>query len=467
MVARASAEVIALVAAAATSIWVSRVIGVQNFGLFALAATALAFVQAITDGGLPSFGAQLIANDVASARSVWRGVARARAVGATLGVLGGATILIVTQIDLVPRALLIGALASLALTPLNASFALVAVGAIRWVAFVRALAALVTMSIAFLLVRSQADAPALAVLLVAPSVVMGICFLVLGSRLARREGRQQSDDPIPQSVRLWYARGFDYAKADLSLFVYMSADRFILYATGGAAVVGVYEAAYRIIQPFYAISTVVRESMFLSLAQDLGTPRLQGTVKRWISLMFIATIPVGPFLMLHAGWVIQLIYGPDYREAAIPLSILGWVITLGFVSGAIVLPFLSWDRGREYGNSILAGNVANLAGNLVLTPPFGTAGAALATLAAKLAVSLAGLKTFRTVSSVDIIRESGKFTAASAAATLASLVFTAVSGNEGAAIVAFGGTYWLALICAELMSRSRAVTVQDEPYARP
>jgi O-antigen/teichoic acid export membrane protein len=462
MKARAAAEVIALSAAAVTSIWVSRVVGVQYFGLFAVVATALAFLQAVTDGGLPSLGAQLIANDVASARAVWRGVARARAIGAALGVLCGAVMLSAIPLDAAPRALLIGALASLVLTPLNASFALVAVGAIRWVALVRALGALASMMIALLLIRSQADAPALSVLLVAPSAVMGICSLVLVSRLMPPEAPHRSEGMMPESVRLWYARGFDYAKADLSLLVYMSADRFILFATGGAAVVGIYEAAYRIIQPFYAISTVIRESMFLDLARDLGTPRLQGTLKRWISLMFTATIPVGPFLMLHSGWVIQLVYGPDYRDAALPLSILGWVITSGFISGAIVLPFLSWNRGREYGNAILAGNVTNLAGNLLLTPAFGPAGAALATVAAKLAVALAGLRTFSRTSSVAILGESVRFISASAAAALASLGIEAVSGDERAAIIAFGGTYWLALIWAEFASAGKVVTVRDE-----
>ena len=463
MIARAVAEVIALAAAAITSIWISRAVGVELFGLFAVVATALAFGQALTDGGLPSLGAQLIANNTLAARAVWRGVARARAVGAAIGIFTGTVMLSAISIDPQSRALLIGALASLALAPTNASFALVAVGAMRWVALVRALGALASMLIALLLIRSPADASALSLLLVAPSAVTGVCSLVLVPRLTPPEGRHQAEGVMPRSVRLWYARGFDYAKADLSLLIYMSADRFILYATGGAVVVGVYEAAYRIIQPFYAISTVVRESMFLDLARDLGTPRLQGTLRRWIRLMFTATIPVGPFFMLHSAWVIQLVYGPEYRDAAFPLAVLGWAITVGFVSGAIVLPFLSWNRGREYGNAVLAGNATNLVGNVLLTPSLGPLGAALATVAAKVAVALAGLRTFRSTSSVAILRESVRFLSASVAAALASMAIEVVSGDERAAIVAFGGTYGLVLIWAEFSSTLRVVTVRDEP----
>src|SRR4029077_20765013 len=126
--------------------------------------------------------------------------------------------------------------ASLALAPANSSFALVAIGAIRWVALMRALAALGSMVFALLLIRSPADAPALALVLFAPSAVMGICSLILVPFLTPREGRRGSEAVMPRSVRRWYAGGFDYAKADLSLLVYMSADRFILYGLGGAAV---------------------------------------------------------------------------------------------------------------------------------------------------------------------------------------------------------------------------------------
>src|SRR4029077_5042597 len=126
-----------------------------------------------------------------------------------------------------------------------------------------------------------------------------------------------------------------------------------------------------------------------------------------------------------------------YRDATLPLAILGWAITVGFLSGAVVLPFLSWNRAREYGNAILAGNVTNLVGNVILTPSLGPVGAALATVAAKIAVTLAGMRTFRSTSSFAIVRESGRYVGASVAAVAASVAVSAASGDERAAILAF------------------------------
>ena len=196
---------------------------------------------------------------------------------------------------------------------------------------------------------------------------------------------------------------FDYAKADVSLLVYMSIDRLLLFVSSGATVVGLYEAAYRLIQPFYALSTVIRESMFLQLARAIRGDHLAPTMKRWARAMFVPTIPVGPFLSLHGASVIAFVYGAGFANASVALAILGWAITIGFVSGAVVLPFLLWNLGREYGNAVLAGNITNVAANFVLIPPFGASGAAFATVAAKIAVAGVGLGTFRAALEFPII----------------------------------------------------------------
>ena len=246
---------------------------------------------------------------------------------------------------------------------------------------------------------------------------------------------------MPTSLEAWYRRGFDYAKADVSILVYMSADRLILFVTAGVTVVGLYEAASRLIQPFYALSTVIRESMFLELAHAIGGDRLAPTVRRWARSMFVATIPVGPFLWLHGAWVIALVYGAGFEGATLSLMILGWAITIGFVSGAVVLPFLSWNLGRQYGNAVLAGNITNVAANVLLTPALGGGGAALATVAAKVAVTASGLRPFRAISSFPILGYSMRYLGASIVAAIASAAAWLASGEELASILVFAFAY--------------------------
>jgi O-antigen/teichoic acid export membrane protein len=276
---------------------------------------------------------------------------------------------------------------------------------------------------------------------VIPGIVNAAGSTILLLRRGSPENRHEQGGSIPLTPGDWYRRAFDYAKADVSLLVYMSIDRLLLFATSGAVVVGLYEAANRLIQPFYALGTVIRDSMFLDLARGIRTDHLAATLKRWARWMFVATIPVGPFLSLHGAWVVAVVYGPTFVDATVPLAILGWAITIGFVSGAVVLPFLSWNLGREYGNAVLAGNITNVAANVVLIPPLGATGAALATVAAKVAVTVFGLGPFRATSKFPILGWSMRYLMASGVSAIASAAIWVASGQELPAILAFGMAY--------------------------
>jgi O-antigen/teichoic acid export membrane protein len=361
------------------------------------------------------------------------------------------------------KVLLVASVVGLAISPMNAMYVVVAIGAIRSLALVRTIGALVSTLIAVMFIRTKEDTVALALLLVVPGIVnaLGSTMTILRHEPPRH--RLKDGASMPATPGAWYRRGFDYAKADVSLLIYMSIDRLLLFATAGALAVGLYEAAFRLIQPFYALSTVIRESMFLELARSIGGDRLAPTLKRWARLMLVATIPVGPFLSLHGAWVVGLVYGPGFAAAALPLAILGWAITIGFVSGAVVLPFLSWNLGREYGNAVLAGNVTNVAGNLILTPPLGATGAALATVAAKVAVTVVGLGPFRATTTFPIIGWSMRYLAASVVSAIASVAAWAGSTHEPISILAFGLAYAASVVLMEWSDTRLSRTLRSQP----
>jgi O-antigen/teichoic acid export membrane protein len=186
--------------------------------------------------------------------------------------------------------------------------------------------------------------------------------------------------------------------------------------------VGLYEAAYRVIQPLYLISTVVTDAMYLQLARAYGTDRLAPTFRRYVDLMCFATIPLGFFLLAFAPLLIATIYGTNYMAASPYLAVLGWVITFGYTSGIAVIPFSAWNRPREYGNSTAFGGVLNLGLNFGLIPPYGGLGAAWATVAAKIAVTLAGIRYFRRATDYPLVRDFLEYLAISAAAFVAAII---------------------------------------------
>jgi O-antigen/teichoic acid export membrane protein len=132
--------------------------------------------------------------------------------------------------------------------------------------------------------------------------------------------------------------------------------------------------------------------------------------------------------------------------------VLGFVITFGFTSGIIVLPFSAWNMSREYGTSIFWGNVLNTVLNFSLIPFFGAIGAALATLAAKIIVTVVGYIYFRKTTDYPIATDFFYFFLASAFPLLLLLPLHQIGVNNYALMSIYGVVY---LFSATLLYRWR------------
>jgi O-antigen/teichoic acid export membrane protein len=253
--------------------------------------------------------------------------------------------------------------------------------------------------------------------------------------------RRPADWMAGTAVRTYVRPGLHSLKADISSFIFTSSDRLFLYVFASPAAVGLYAAAYSVIQPFYLINAVVWDAMYLPVAQAFVANRLAPTFRRYVDLMCFATIPLGFFLLAFAPFVMSTLYGPSYAPASAYLAILGWVITFGYTSGIAVVPFSAWNRQREYGNATSVGGALNMGLNFLLIPPFGGFGAAWATVAAKIAVTLAGVRYFRRITDYPLVQDFAEYLAISAAAYAASIVAIWVIPHPVAGIVVFGLTY--------------------------
>jgi O-antigen/teichoic acid export membrane protein len=236
--------------------------------------------------------------------------------------------------------------------------------------------------------------------------------------------------------------GLHYLKSDASVFIFTSSDRLFLYVFATPTVVGLYEAAYRVIQPFYMVSAVVGDAMYLPLARSFGTDRLRPVFRRYVDLMCFATVPLGFFLLAFAPTVISFVYGTKYAESSQYLAILGWVITFGYTAGVAVLPFTAWNRPREYGNSTLLGGALNLGLNFALIPRYGGSGAAWATVAAKVAVMFSAVRYFRRATDYPLVRDFVEYASFSAVAFGTALAATSLPPYPAASgIIVFGLVY--------------------------
>ena len=446
IVLRSGAEITALVLGAVTTLWVSRVLGPSFFGYYVVMVTIVTIGGLLINAGLATAGSQRVANDPSKTGEVAWVVTVGRAVIAVFTIIVGLVVLAAAPIDPVLRDYLRVGLVVWAVVPFRSEWALVAQGRLRTISALRVAGSVATVLAAVLLVQNVSDAGRVAWIPVVGAIVsaVGSSFFALRWSPLRRP----LQGGAAATIREYLRDGLHYLKSDVSVFIFTSSDRLFLYAFATPAVVGLYAAAYSVILPFYMISSVVGDAMYLSLAQAFGTDRLRHTFRRYVDLMCFATIPLGFFLVVFAGSVISFLYGTKYAGASAYLAILGWVITFGYTAGVAVVPFSAWNRPREYGNSTLLGGVVNVGLNFALIPRYLAYGAAWATVAAKVAVTFSGIWYFRRATDYPLIRDLLEYGAFSGAALAAGLVASQLLPYPAASGIAAFALVYVSLVAA-------------------
>jgi O-antigen/teichoic acid export membrane protein len=454
IVGRASAEIVALVATALATIMTVRTIGPAMAGNLAVTSTLFYAGTVIVGGGIPSFGAQRVALDEAGGHFV-RSALSARLVLALAWFGVVQLVVAILPFDAALAALIrsttLGAFAIAA----KHEWYLVGRGRVGMVSVVRASSALATVAVAVIFVRAEDTVGLTLFVLAGPVLAAGLSSLFAGRLLVARPRLFDGPDiGIVDALR----GGLHYLKADVSIFVYNNSDRPFVYLFGGAAAAGLYDAAYKLIQPFSAVSGVISDTMFRALATvpRAGRPHTI-LLRRYVDRMFVATIPVGFFTLGFGQQVVDLVYGHAFAGAGPLLGVLGWVVSAGYVSGVFAMPLAAWQAPREYGNSILAGSIANLLLNIALIPQLMGIGAALATVGAKLVVAAFALTPFRARSSYPVVRDLSAYGMASGVALLSGVGMMAALGNHGVG----PGVFVLVYLVVVLVVRSNV------PFPRP
>lgn len=427
-----------------STVWLTRAVGPTYFGYYAVMLTIVTLGGLLINAGLSTAGSQRVANDANAAGEALWVVTVSRTIIAALAVLGGMALLAVVPIDPILRGYLRVGLVVWAILPLRSEWALVAQGRLRALSGLRVAGASATLLAVILLVRDVSDADRVAWIPVVGAIVSGAGSTLFAHRWS--PFRRPVGNPIAATIWLYLHDGLHYLKSDMSVFIVTSSDRLFLYVFATPAVVGLYEAAYRVIQPFYLISVVVADAMYLQLARAMQGGQIAATVRRYVDLMCFATVPLGFFLLAFSAPIIRILYGSSYAGASDYLAILGWVITFGYTSGVAVMPFSAWNRPREYGNATALGGALNLGLNVLLIPPLKGFGAAWATVAAKITVTLIGISYFRRATDYPLVRDFAEYLAISAAALAAAVPATWFLPYPTASGIVLFGLVYLTLV---------------------
>ncbi|MDP9342529.1 MAG: oligosaccharide flippase family protein [Actinomycetota bacterium] len=211
------------------------------------------------------------------------------------------------------------------------------------------------------------------------SVVGGLGVLVSVRRLGvSLDFRSVNRKGLGATARMSFAIGLDTV-VSLALF---RIDQVILGALKGDAAVGIYAAAYRLLETVLFVSWAVAKAVFpvMSASTSTETWRVRRGVEQGLAAVGLLYIPFGVGLLVEAGPVLRLLYGNAFAVQGAGAA--RWLAPAPLLFAAAYLgsyALLARERRWQVVATSLLALVVNVAANLLLIPAFSSSGAAAAT----------------------------------------------------------------------------------------
>ena len=179
--------------------------------------------------------------------------------------------------------------------------------------------------------------------------------------------------------------------------VYMKIDQVMLKEMLDAKAVGVYASAVKLCEAWYFVPTAVIASLFPAVieARKKSETVYDERIQKLYDLMVWGSVAIALPTTLLADWVILILYGKDFQEAADVLRIYIWAgvfVSLGVASSKWLVTE-NLQRYLFYRTAL--GAVLNISCNLWLIPIYGIRGAVFATLISYFIVAYASLGFFK------------------------------------------------------------------------
>ncbi len=182
-------------------------------------------------------------------------------------------------------------------------------------------------------------------------------------------------------ARRLVAKSWPLFVSALSAVAYLKIDQVMLQEMRGATEVGVYAVAARLSEIWYFIPTAIGSSLLPLLIARRADPAAYHeslvrslTVAAWLGIAMAAGITV------IAEPLISILYTDAFSATVGILRVHVWSAPFVFMGAIVGRALVAENRMRVELVRNLAGAVVNIALNLVLIPPLGGMGAAIATL---------------------------------------------------------------------------------------
>src|ERR1035438_8198033 len=374
-----SGELLARLFGILTVILLGHMYGVVILGVYALAQSISQYLQPLIDFGLRHVGARLMARFPGSASEIMQRVQRRR-LGMAAAVL--------------PLVLLYSVLARLPLDMKIFLFVFAAISAmyalsLDWAAWGReqlrlvGLAkAIVPASILLCLVIAIGSQHLLAWLVVGNLIgyaLQALVFWMWWKRHQREIGEQQLGVAAIGEALQW-GRTSIMGLAWLSNLAFVTIDMLMLGVMSNPEQVGLYSAAYRVLNQVLVTYYLLTNVLYPQLARQTAVERL-GMLRPRILLTLLASgTALAVLVAVFRRPVLSLLFGHAFAAAAPLLLLLAWCVPLDFLTSYLSNAYLAWSMERRVLVCTLVAAGVNIVLNLFGIPRYGATAAAVNTL---------------------------------------------------------------------------------------
>lgn len=372
-------------------VYIARVLGASAFGLFQFAQAFLLYLVIIVDSGLSVYGTREIAKEKERAGAIGLNVLALRLVLALVLCFFSIILVMLLPLPLNFRLLFVLTFLFVFYRALNVDWIFQGIEKMEYIALSKVLFSGLQFLAVIWLINDAGDLlkiPALQFvlgLIVSLTLVLFLFFKIIPFDLHNLQ---------PRSWRPSLMAAVPLGASIIMMLIYDNMDTIMLGIMTRPAVVGYYNAAYRIFYVFAGVVSVWVTVLFpvlsYRLASDLAKAR--ELMQKSLRLTMLFAVPAAALVFLTAPLIVQVVFGGQYGGSVGALRVLIWaLIPLAIANTYGGLLLVAAGHFRQFFLAVMVGALANVLLNLALIPAYSLLGAAAATIAAQ---ALTGVLAF-------------------------------------------------------------------------
>lgn len=362
-------------------IYLTRILGDAAFGKFSFVQAFLWFGVILSDFGLSQIGTREVAKNPRRMRTL-----------ASIVTLGRLAVFVAEMLLILTIPLLLGtnsqlhwlfiySFLSLLAYAVNTDWIFRGLEKMEYVAIWESLPRLIWLIGALLFVRSPDDLLKVPLLRLVGELVTS-ALLVATSWRRYPNSRPSLSLLHPLNIKILVKEAAPIGLAALLAQVYYNFDAILLGILKTDAIVGQYSAAYRIVTLLMTGAFLLGTTYQPVLARLFAADRegFARHLRRLVAASLLLGITLPVIVAIGAQPMVRLLYGRAFDPAAVPLAILMASMPFAYLGIAYTTALVAAGLQRQMMIATAIGAGTNVLANILLIPPFGMTGAAIATV---------------------------------------------------------------------------------------